>query len=144
MSAPRIQKNWVSNWVVYYSWRSIIIDIKNVTYWAQNYYLQKVTSNTRACPGRKVLATSETNFRLSGQSCLKLYLCIWLLLLSIYIRGHSQMTSGKRGREGLAKFWRKEGRLRGFGTDKGGGVQNPENLVDVICEWPLRLTKKQK
>ena len=26
-------------------------------------------------------------------------------------------------------------------SDKGGeGVKNPENLADVICEWPLNLT----
>ena len=38
------------------------------------------------------------------------------------------------GGRGLAKFWPKEGRLREFGTDKGReGVQNPENLADVIC-----------
>ena len=31
-----------------------------------------------------------------------------------------------------------EGRLRGFGTDKGREeVQNPENLADVICTCPL-------
>ena len=27
--------------------------------------------------------------------------------------------------------------MRGFGTDEGEGVQNPENLADVICEQPL-------
>ena len=41
------------------------------------------------------------------------------------IRGHSQMTSEERG---LANFWPKEGRLRGFSTDKGEGVQNPKKI----------------
>ena len=27
--------------------------------------------------------------------------------------------------------------VRGFGTDKGVGVQNPEILADVICACPL-------
>ena len=31
----------------------------------------------------------------------------------------------------------KEGRLREFGTDKGEGVQNPENFADVIYVRPL-------
>ena len=29
-------------------------------------------------------------------------------------------------------------------SDKGGeGVKNPENLADVICEWPLREFKSK-
>ena len=40
------------------------------------------------------------------------------LLLSDSIRGHVHMTSTLRGREGVDK---KEGRLHGFGTDKGEG-----------------------
>ena len=27
---------------------------------------------------------------------------------------------------------------------RGEGIQNPKNLVGVICEWPLRLTNKLK
>ena len=42
------------------------------------------------------------------------------------------MTSEEGGGRGLANFWPKEGRLREFGTDKGEGVQNHENLGDVI------------
>ena len=37
----------------------------------------------------------------------------------------------------------RRGRLRDLyskNSDKGGeGVKNPENLADVICEWPLTL-----
>ena len=29
--------------------------------------------------------------------------------------------------------------MGGFGTDKGEGVQNPENLADVICNRSLKL-----
>ena len=42
---------------------------------------------------------------------------ILLFLKNIWVRGHSQMMSEVEG--GLAKFWPKEGRLRGFGIDKG-------------------------
>ena len=48
------------------------------------------------------------------------------------------MTSAVRKGRVLAKFCPKEGRLRESGTDKGReGVQNPENLADVICVCPL-------
>ena len=48
------------------------------------------------------------------------------------------MTSEERGRGGLANFCPKEGRLRGYGTEKGeGGVQNSDILADVIYVWPL-------
>ena len=43
---------------------------------------------------------------------------IWMDAL--LLRGHAQMTSAERG-EGVTQIQRKEGRLRGFGTDKGGG-----------------------
>ena len=36
---------------------------------------------------------------------------------------------------GIAKFWLKEGRLREFSIDRG--VENPENLANVICARPL-------
>ena len=29
-----------------------------------------------------------------------------------------------------------KGKLNEFGIDKREGVTNPENLADVICEWP--------
>ena len=46
------------------------------------------------------------------------------------------------GGTGLSNFWPKEGRLRGFDTDKGReGVQNPGNLEDVICTCPQRCVR---
>ena len=41
------------------------------------------------------------------------------------------MTSDREGEGGLAKFWSKKGRLRGFGTEKGEGVQNHKIFADV-------------
>ena len=32
---------------------------------------------------------------------------------------------------------RKEGRLRGFGTDKGEGLKSPKKLADIIYIWSL-------
>ena len=34
--------------------------------------------------------------------------------------GNAQMKSAERGGKGLPKFWPEEGRLREFGTDRGG------------------------
>ena len=56
-------------------------------------------------------------------------------------RGHSQMTSAVRGREGGGRFLT----IGGGGCvisilrilTRGEGVQNLENLADVIYEWPL-------
>ena len=45
------------------------------------------------------------------------------------------MTSAERGREAVKI------------ADKGEGVKNPENLADVICEWPpvrLRSARTHK
>ena len=45
-----------------------------------------------------------------------------------------------REREGGKERW-----LHGFGTDKGEkGVQNPENLADVICDGPLNSFTRLK
>ena len=61
-----------------------------------------------------------------------------------FIRGHSQMTSAVRGREGGGRFLT----IGGGGCvisilrilTRGEGVQNLENLADVIYEWPLNMT----
>ena len=60
---------------------------------------------------------------------------------TIETRGHSQMTSAVRGREGGGRFLT----IGGGGCvisilrilTRGEGVQNLENLADVIYEWPL-------
>ena len=52
------------------------------------------------------------------------------------------MTSAERGREGGTQILT----VGGGGCvisivtilTRGEGVKNPENLADVICEWPLR------
>ena len=57
------------------------------------------------------------------------------------VRGHAQMTSAERGREGGTQILT----VGGGGCvisivkilTRGEGVKNPENLADVICEWPL-------
>ena len=54
------------------------------------------------------------------------------------MRWYAHMMSALRGM-GLAKFRPNERRLRGFGTGKGEGVKNLENLADFICAWPLIL-----
>ena len=60
----------------------------------------------------------------------------------IPVGGHAQMTSAERGREGGTQILT----VGGGGcvisiviilTRGGEGVKNPENLADVICEWPL-------
>ena len=42
------------------------------------------------------------------------------------VRQHGQLTQRPHQEE--------QGRLRKFGTGKGGGVNNTKNLADVICE----------
>ena len=51
---------------------------------------------------------------------LSLYLNDLATSLTCALRGHSQQI--------MAKFWQREGRLRGFGTDTGEGVQNPKKI----------------
>ena len=46
------------------------------------------------------------------------------------------MTSALRGK-GLAEKQTIVHRLRECDRDKGEGSQNPQNFVDVICEWTL-------
>ena len=66
-----------------------------------------------------------------------------MLFVGTGARGHSQMTSAERGREGITQILTQKGRLRDFSTIdwskmlKRGGVKNPKNLADVICERPL-------
>ena len=51
------------------------------------------------------------------------------------------MTSAERGREGGTQILTEEGGGCVISIVKiltrGEGVKNPENLADVICEWPL-------
>ena len=48
-------------------------------------------------------------------------------------------------RQGYESEERQQGRFRGFGTDKGReGVQNSENLADVICACPLIMFRLAK
>ena len=50
----------------------------------------------------------------------------------ICTRDDARMTSSLAGGEGVAQNLTKGGRLRGFGTDKGEGVREPDTFEDVI------------
>ena len=47
-------------------------------------------------------------------------------------------------REGLLKLWPKEGGCLRLVQTRWGMVKNPENLVDVICDWLLNMISMQK
>ena len=55
------------------------------------------------------------------------------------------MTSAERGREGGTQILTVGGggcviSIVTILTRGGGGVKNPENLADVICEWSLKAS----
>ena len=66
----------------------------------------------------------------------------WSICSDSWVGGHSQMTSAVRGREGGGRFLM----IGGGGCvisilriqTRGEGVQNLENLADVIYEWPVK------
>ena len=63
-----------------------------------------------------------------------------MFLLRLLNSNKRHVFSTQWRRERLAKFWRKEGRLRDICTlnwERGKGVKNPKNLAGLICKWPL-------
>ena len=56
--------------------------------------------------------------------------------------GHEQMMSALKGGGGLARTWPREGRFRGFGTDKGGQKSRKFKTSFVthpLCRDPTNL-----